>query len=67
MICDATIVGHLLAAYHVIQVYIQKLSDGFLILTAVFFFKLKSQTIGHSKAKHVINFICGLEKENGNR
>lgn len=38
MICDATIVGHLLAAYHVIQVYIQKLSDGFLILTAVFFF-----------------------------
>lgn len=37
MICDATIVGHLLAAYHVIQVYIQKLSDGFLILTAVFF------------------------------
>lgn len=38
MICDATIVGHLLAAHHVIQVYIQKLSDGFLILTAVFFF-----------------------------
>lgn len=37
MICDATIVGHLLAAHHVIQVYIQKLSDGFLILTAVFF------------------------------